>query len=251
MLKDLMNTASSFAGDIDELVLLITLSVGFWFILAEVAFFWLIFRFAERDGVRGKYVAGEKWKETRWISIPHYIILAFDVIIVIAAVRVWVHVKQTTPPADEVVRVVAQQWAWTFVHPGADGKLDTPDDIRILDELHVRLDKTYHFELSSRDVLHSFSIPSFRLKQDIVPGRVIKGWFKPTQTGTYDIQCAEICGIGHALMPARVVVHNETDFAAWLASHGQVAQIAPSPSGPALPAPVQQNAPGPNVPGGN
>lgn len=248
MLETLLQTASSFAGDIDKLVLLITVTVGFWFILAEGVFFWLIFRYAEREGVRGKYVAGEKWSETKWISIPHYIILAFDVLIVIAAVRVWYHVKQSTPPADATVRVIAQQWAWTFQHPGPDGLLDTADDIRTVDELHTEVNKTYWFELSSKDVLHSFSIPSFRLKQDVVPGRVIKGWFKPTQTGTYDIQCAEICGVGHALMPARVVVHHPRDLQTWYQKNGAVAQIAP-PTGPAVPAPVQQQAPGPNVPG--
>src|SRR5688572_17884868 len=130
MLQTLLNTAGSFAPDIDNLVWLVTLCVGFWFIVAELVFFWLIFRFSARDGVRTQYVAGEKWSETKWISIPHYIILAFDVLIVIAAVRVWVHVKQTTPEADGgVVRVISQQWAWTFVHPGPDGKLDTGDDL--------------------------------------------------------------------------------------------------------------------------
>jgi cytochrome c oxidase subunit 2 len=125
-------------------------------------------------------------------------------------------VKQTMPQADETVRVIAQQWAWTFVHPGADGKLDTPDDIRVVDELHVEKGKTYHFELQSRDVLHSFSIPVFRLKQDVIPGRTIRGWFKPTQLGGFDIQCAEICGIGHALMPARVMIESHEDHAAWV-----------------------------------
>jgi cytochrome c oxidase subunit 2 len=249
VLNQLLNTASSFAGDIDKLVFLITVCVGFWFILAEVVFFWLIFRFSEREGVRGQYVAGETWNETKWISIPHYIILAFDVLIVIAAVRVWVQVKQTTPPADETVRVIAQQWAWTFVHPGPDGKLDTADDVRMLDELHVMRDKVYHFELSAKDVLHSFSIPAFRLKQDAVPGRVIKGWFKPTVTGTYDIQCAEICGLGHALMPAHIVVENENDHARWLKQFGAVAVAGSSgPQGNALPEPTQQQAPGPHEP---
>ena len=80
--------------------------------------------------------------------------------------------------------MVAQQWAWSFVHPGPDGQLDTADDIKTVDELHVKVDTLYHFKLESRDVLHSFSVPVFRLKQDVIPGRVITGWFQPTQTGT-------------------------------------------------------------------
>jgi cytochrome c oxidase subunit 2 len=61
-------------------------------------------------------------------------------------------------------------------------------------------------------------VPAFRLKQDAVPGRVIKGWFKPTLAGEYDIQCVEICGIGHGIMGGRVVVHTPEDYAAWVAS---------------------------------
>jgi cytochrome c oxidase subunit 2 len=129
---------------------------------------------------------------------------------------VWYVVKQDLPPADQTVRIVAQQWAWSFVQPGADGRIDTPDDIRTVDDLHLQVDRLYHFKLEARDVLHSLSIPAFRLKQDAIPGRVITGWFKPIRTGTYDIQCAEICGIGHGLMPARVVVETPEQHAAWI-----------------------------------
>ena len=117
------------------------------------------------------------------------------------------------------VRVVAQQWAWSFVHPGADNKLDTSDDIKTVDELHVKVGQTYHFKLESRDVLHSFSVPVFRLKQDVIPGRIITGWFTPTRVGVHDIQCAEICGIGHALMPARIYIHSQSDYDAWEAKN--------------------------------
>src|SRR4029079_9937027 len=102
---------------------------------------WLIIKFSAKEGVRGKYISGESWKETRWVSLPHYAILIFDVIIIIAAVKVWVEIKQTMPKPDETVRVISQQWAWTFVHPGPDGKLDTADDIRPVDQLHVQKDK--------------------------------------------------------------------------------------------------------------
>ena len=70
-------------------------------------------------------------------------------------------------------------------------------------------------------MLHSFSVPVFRLKQDAIPGRVITGWFKPTMTGTYDIQCAEICGIGHGLMPARIVIETAEQHAAWMAENAR------------------------------
>ena len=76
---------------------------------------------------------------------------------------------------------------------------------------------TYHFELESKDVLHSFSIPVFRLKQDAIPGRRITGWFKATKTGEWDIQCTEICGIGHGMMPARIHITSAYDHNKWLA----------------------------------
>lgn len=216
MLSKYVESASSFAGDIDYVIILITAIVGFWFLLAEGVFFWLILRFNAKEGVKAQYISGEDPKEKRWVAIPHYLTLAFDVWIIITAIRVWQEVKQTMPQADETVRVIAQQWAWTFQHPGADGQLDTADDITVVDELHVEKGKTIHFELLSRDVLHSFSVPVFRLKQDIIPGRTIRGWFKATMTGGFDIQCTEICGIGHGIMPARIIIESTEDHAAWV-----------------------------------
>ena len=217
-------SASSFAGDIDRVFTLIFVAVGFWFILAEGVFFWLLFKFKKRPGVKGQYITGELKSEKRWITVPHNIILLFDIVIVVAAVRVWYDVKQNLPEAPDkrIVRVIAQQWAWTFVDPGADGKLDTPDDIAKVNEFHVVVDQLHHFQLESKDVIHSFSVPVFRLKQDVIPGRVITGWFTPTKTGTFDIQCTEICGVGHALMPAKIVIQTKDQHAAWVAQNSGV-----------------------------
>merc|ERR1711916_267746 len=144
------------------------------------------------EGRRAEYITGEEKHQKRWITIPHDLVLLCDILIIVGAINVWYNIKQDLPEADSKVRVIGQQWAWSFVHPGADGKLDTEDDIKTVDELHVVANQVYHYKLESRDVLHDFSVPSFRLKQDAVPGRIITGWFKPTQTGTYDIQCAEM-----------------------------------------------------------
>ena len=171
ILNALVPAGSSYASDIDGLITLITVLVGFWFLLAEGLFFYFIFKFKAKDGKKAQYITGEH-QEKKWVHWPHNLILIFDVIIVvIAAVKVWYTVKQDLPPAqDERVRIIAQQWAWTFVHPGPDGQLDTADDITTVDELHVAgRTRLYHFELDSQDVLHSFSVPVFRLKQDAVP----------------------------------------------------------------------------------
>jgi cytochrome c oxidase subunit II len=218
MIERYIDQVSTYAADIDNLVLLVGLLVGFWFVLVELVFFGLIIAFRARPGVKAQYITGEQKNEKRWVGIPHELVLLCDVVIIIAAVRVWVDVKQTLPPAQETVRVIGQQWAWSFVHSGPDGKLDTADDIKTVDDLHVKVDTTYHFKLEARDVLHSFSVPVFRLKQDAIPGRVITGWFKAKKLGTYDIQCTEICGIGHALMPARILIQSKGEYNAWMNS---------------------------------
>lgn len=229
MIDQYVESASTFAGDIDGVILWILAIVGFWFLLAQAVFFGLIFKFMAKPGVKAQYISGEKSHEKRWVAIPHYATLVFDVIIVVMAVKVWHEVKINLPQADSTVRVIAQQWAWTFVHPGPDNVLDTPDDISVIDELHVEMGKTYHFELTSRDVLHSFSVPVFRLKQDAIPGRIIKGWFKATQTGQFDIQCTEICGIGHAIMPARIVIESDSQHRLWnQANTPKLADAAPT-----------------------
>lgn len=235
MISWYLPAASTYAANIDFVFdLIFWIVIAFWFVLAEVVFFWLLFKFKKKDGVKAQYIAGEQKSEKRFITIPHALVLVCDVAILYFAVTVWYDVKQHLPEAQQTVRVVAQQWAWSFVQPGPDGRLDTADDIKTVDDLHVQVDTTYHFQLVSRDVLHSFSVPVFRLKQDVVPGRVITGWFKPTKTGTFDIQCAEICGIGHGYMPGRIVIETPEQHTAWMASHSTqsiAAASAPTPGG--------------------
>jgi cytochrome c oxidase subunit 2 len=226
MIDQWVRQASSFAGDIDGLVLLVTVLVGFWFFAAQGMLFWLLFRFRAREGVPAQYLTGKEKHVKTWINIPHYLIILCDIVIIFAAIKVWVHVKQSLPPAEATIKVVGQQWVWSFVHPGRDGQLQTADDIVTTDDLHVEVGKTYHFLLESKDVLHSFSVPVFRLKQDAIPGRTITGWFKATKTGSYDIQCAEICGMGHGVMMGRIHIETPEQHRAWVESHAPLAAAA-------------------------
>jgi cytochrome c oxidase subunit 2 len=212
----LIPQTSSFAADIDNLFAIIVLIVGFWYVLTKAMFLWLVVRYRQRDGVKAEYITGKEPELKRWITIPHALIILCDVVLVAGAVNVWYKVKQDMPEAQAEIGVLAQQWAWRFTHEGLDGELGTDDDIVLVDELHIEVGKTYHWNLESRDVLHSFSIPSMRFKQDAIPGRVIKGWFQPTVTGEYDIQCAEMCGIGHGPMGARLYIHTPEDYENWL-----------------------------------
>lgn len=218
MIERLLIQASTYASGIDGIITLVAVLVGFWFLLAEGIFFWLIWKFRERPGEKSQYLTGKEKHVKRWITIPHALVLLCDVFIIIGSVRVWYDVKQQLPEADSTVRIIGQQWAWSFQHPGPDNELDTADDIYTANDLHVEVEKTYHFQLESRDVVHSFSVPVFRLKQDAIPGRSITGWFRATESGEYDIQCAEICGIGHGIMAARIHIEDANTHAQWMSS---------------------------------
>ena len=226
ILEWLLPSASTYASDIDRLFDVITLLVGIPFLIACYLFFSFILRFRAKSGRKAMYITGTEHQYIRWIHWAHIPILTFDVVIVVMAVNVWYDVKQNLPEADATVRLIAQQWAWTFVHPGPDNVLDTADDITTINELHIAANTLYHYKLESKDVLHNFSVPVFRLKQDAIPGRVISGWFEATRTGEFDIQCAEICGIGHGLMPARLFIESSELHAAWVEANSPIAVAA-------------------------
>jgi cytochrome c oxidase subunit 2 len=216
----LIRIGSTYAADIDFLIILVLVVVGIWFLLAEYIFVYFILKYRAKPGRKADYITGKEKHLKRWITIPHFMVLAFDVVIVVVSFQVWHKVKMDLPEnPDAVLRITGQQWAWTFQHPGVDGELDTADDIFTVDELHVENEKTYHFKLEATDVLHSFSVPVWRLKQDAIPGRSITGWFQPTLAGEFDVQCAEICGFGHGVMSARVMVEDAEQHASWLAAN--------------------------------
>ncbi len=229
MISSLIESLSTYSESVDNVILLIAVLVGFWFLACEAVFFWFIWKFRDR-GQKAMYIEGTKKEEKKFINIPHMLVLVCDIVIIIMAIRVWVDVKQTLPPADATIGVHGQQWSWTFKHPGPDSKLGTADDIDTAHDLHVEVGKTYHFKLTSEDVMHSFSVPVFRLKQDAVPGREITGWFKATAPGEYDIQCAEMCGIGHGIMGGRIHIETAAQHASWMAK--QASSIAATGDAP-------------------
>ncbi|NCG20849.1 MAG: cytochrome C oxidase subunit II [Rhodobacterales bacterium] len=219
MIDLLVQRASTYAADIDNLILLITVITGVWFFLTEFVFFGLLWKFRYQEGKPAQYVTGKEKHLKKWINWPHFLVICCDLIIVVAAVQVWYNVKQDMPEVEKEIRVVGQRWAWSFVHPGADAELGTDDDIKTVGELHIVSNEVYKFNLESRDVMHSFSVPVFRLKQDAIPGRVIQGWFEANAIGQFDIQCAEMCGIGHGIMGAQLFVDTPEEHAAWIAAN--------------------------------
>ncbi|HZJ38655.1 MAG TPA: hypothetical protein VFD18_05735 [Chthoniobacterales bacterium] len=172
-----------------------------------------------------------------------------------------------------VVHALGQQFNWNFHLPGADGQfgkrdaaflsnsnavgLDPndplgKDDIVVTGEVHVPVDRPVIIELSSKDVIHNFCLPHMRIAQDAIPGQVIPMWFKPIKTGTYEVVCGQLCGLGHYSMKGTLVVDNQSDYEAWLRERvelaGGAAAAAPAPAGqpPANPSgePVKAPSPG-------
>ena len=207
--------ASSYAGDIDGLMMLITVIVGVWLIVAEVVLLFFIVRFRRRAGQRAAYLPGNTKKAMAWVLVPVALVLICDFAIEAASAPVWEKIKIERPKPDSVVRIVGRQWSWEFDYPGSDGVLGTADDVVAVNDLHVPLGATVEFELRSTDTLHSFWVPALRLKQDAVPGRNIRGWFKATRPGAYEIYCAQLCGVAHMAMKGTLYVDTPEDFHRW------------------------------------
>ena len=114
------------------------------------------------------------------------------------------------------IEVNAHQWAWDARYAGPDGKFNTADDVVTLNDIRVPVGTPVVIELASTDVIHSFSLPNFRVKQDAVPGMVNRLWFQAKELGTFDIACAQHCGVHHYKMRGQLSVLSREGFAAWL-----------------------------------
>ena len=230
MLEALPVNVSTFGGDIDEVIRLIYWICGFFLILAEVFLIFCIFVFRRKDGVRGKWLPADTTSTNMYVLAPVFIVLLCDLYIEAKAAPVWVHVKEEMPKGDIQVRVTGRQFMWLFTYPGPDNVLGTEDDIQIGNEMHVPRDRTIRLQLEATDVLHSFYVPAFRLKQDVVPGRSIPAWFNANRDGTYEIDCSQLCGSSHGIMRGTVVVESPEKFETWIAA--KTAQLMPTGSAP-------------------
>lgn len=130
------------------------------------------------------------------------------------------------PRADErplEIEVWAQQWAWNIRYAGPDEKFGTPDDVVLLDELHVPVGRPVVVHLKSKDVVHSFYLPNFRVKQDALPGFETRTWFAAKIPGVYELGCAQHCGVSHYRMRGLVTVESPEAFAAWMRARVAIA----------------------------
>jgi cytochrome c oxidase subunit 2 len=206
---------STYGADLDGVFFLIYYIVGFWFVLSELAILYFLVRYRRQEGQKAEYVRGDRWRQLVWILAPAAVVMVLDLGIDAAGARVWEEVKTERPKADLHLNVTAKQFEWLITYPGADGQLGTDDDFKRDTELHVPTGKNVVVTLRSEDVVHSFFLPNVRLKQDVVPGRAIDVWFNVIKPGTYELACAELCGLGHYNMRGLLVVHTPEDFARW------------------------------------
>jgi cytochrome c oxidase subunit 2 len=177
--------------------------------------------------------------ERRWTILPVAVMLVVaEGGVFVLGLPVWGKYYGEPPEDVLTVEVTAEQFAWNVRYAGVDGKfgrtsarlmsLDNPlgvdhadasgkDDLILLNDIHLPVNKPARIRLRSKDVIHSFYVPDFRMRQDAVPGMTIDVWFVPTQAGVYELACSQLCGFGHYSMRGLVTVVSEADFQAWLA----------------------------------
>jgi cytochrome c oxidase subunit 2 len=208
--------ASSFAKDIDDLFDWIMYMVGFVFVITEIALVWFVFNYSKKRSDKGVFTHGNHKLEMVWTAIPAIALLG----IAFLQMGTWADIKfeKNLPNKGRftnehpIADLWASQFDWRVRYPGADGVLGTADDIENSYEFIVPVDEPIVFHLRSRDVIHSFFVPQFRLKQDALPGHTIPVWFKAEKTGIYDLVCAELCGWGHYKMAGRVRVVSKAEY---------------------------------------
>jgi cytochrome c oxidase subunit 2 len=208
-----------YAAEVDYLMLGLTIVTG----LTGTLLAYLIIRFCARYRAGSTIERGppddKTWgMEVAWTSASLVIFIGF---------AIWgahLFVRLYTPPADALeIFVVAKQWMWKTQHPGGQ---------REINELHVPVDRPVRLVMVSQDVIHSFFVPAFRVKQDVLPGRYETMWFQATRTGTFGLLCAEYCGTDHSGMLGKIIVQSPPDYQAWLAA--QSGDISLAAEGAAL-----------------
>jgi len=205
LFPELITRASSIAGRIDGLLIALTIlcvavSAGIYLMMIYFAARYRRGSTADRSNAN----AQSHTLEIAWTAIT----LVFFLVIFFWASNLYTTMQTGAPPEDVLeIYVMGKQWMWKAEHPGGQ---------REINELHVPRGQDIKLLLTSQDVIHSFFVPAFRLKQDAVPGAYTSLWFKPTVTGEYALFCAEYCGTDHSRMRGRVVVMAPEAYERWL-----------------------------------
>ena len=197
--------ASTSARQVDNLYFVLTALSLFFVALIALPTFYFLFKYRRgRVADRSPLRISTNAIEATWTAIP---------LLLVSGLFAWgarVYFEIEVPPAQALeINVVGKQWMWKAQHQ--QGR-------REINELHLPLGRPAKLTLASEDVIHSFFIPAFRIKQDVVPGRFVTQWFEPTKIGTYHLFCAELCGADHSRMIGTIHVVNPQEYEAWLAA---------------------------------
>ena len=227
--------ASEHGGRIDSLFGTVLVVSGIAFVLVQGALGLFVARYGANGNERAAY-----WHDNPKVEAILLITTAVILtVLVFMGQRVWASIYFADQPENAtIIQITGEQFFWNFHYPGADGQFgrtDTKlitstnnigldrndpvakDDVVSVGIMHVPIGKPVRVRLRSKDVIHSFFLPNFRLKQDAVPGMGIEVWFTPTRAGQYEVACAELCGLGHYRMKAALTVdESEEAFNAWL-----------------------------------
>jgi cytochrome c oxidase subunit 2 len=202
---------------IDNLFMFILYLTGVIFIGTSLALFWFMWKYdAAKNAEPVQYTHGSHTLEVVWSILPAATLL----FIAIYQMNAWASQKMRRPQENGhnkavLAEVTGRQFEWRVRYAGADKKVGTPDDLHVVNDLHVPVNEEIVLEIKSADVLHSFFLPNLRVKQDVVPGMQQFVWFKGTREGSYDIVCAELCGWGHYKMRGRITVESQEKFDRW------------------------------------
>jgi cytochrome c oxidase subunit 2 len=204
--------ASAGAGNVDALYIFLVLLATFM----SVAIFSMILVFALRyrrqPGRTAEQIEGSNALEITWSVVP------LGIFMVIFAWGAVIYFQERTPPRDATeIYVVAKQWMW---------KLEHVEGQREINELHVPVGRDIEMIMTSQDVIHSFYVPAFRIKQDVLPGRYTTAWFRAIKPGVYHLFCAEYCGSQHSGMIGQVVVMEPAQYEAWLSGGNTSGSLA-------------------------
>ncbi len=206
-------SVSTFGPDIDQLYYIILIITGIVFFVTEGLLIYFLVKYRAREGRKAEYIHGSTRAEVIWTAVPFVVVL----VLALMSKPLWDQIKEPSlfPEGAYEIEVVARQFEWEARYAGANGEFDADDSFTLLNRVHVPVNQPVILHLEAEDVIHSFFVPDFRVKQDAVPGRRIPVWFEITETGEYELGCAELCGIGHYRMDGLVVVQSEEEFEAW------------------------------------
>jgi cytochrome c oxidase subunit 2 len=206
-LSERLPEASSFAPRVDRLFAALVIASAVTVVVLSALTLVFLVRYRRRAAVNRAAVRIATWKiETAWGAGTTLVFLVFF----FWGACLYIDMKRIPVAANATaISVVGRQWMWDIRY--ANGR-------REFNEMHVCVNRPVLLLLSAEDVIHSFFVPAFRLKQDLVPGKVVSAWFKPTRPGSYPLFCAQYCGTEHSAMLGKIVVLSPAAYAAWLAA---------------------------------